>query len=108
VAAQPITGDPLGDFGPIIDRMLAAGVSAAEIARFAKIVAYETAFDFCCHLTDPVASYESFDDDPGEIEWGLFELDLITGEPIRPILGLHEDILGLDPSGNEMRPPTPP
>jgi hypothetical protein len=56
--------------------------------------------------SDDDLSYGTFDDDPGEIEWGLFELDVNTGEPIRPMLGLHEDILGLDPSGNEMRPPT--
>lgn len=104
VAARPATDQPLGDFGPIIGRMLEAGISATDIARFAKIIGYETAFGFCYHLTDPNASYEGFDDDAEDIAWCLFEIDVDSEEPVRPIIGLHEEILGLDPSGNEMRP----
>ncbi|QDV29463.1 hypothetical protein Spb1_13690 [Planctopirus ephydatiae] len=44
VASQPADTGPLGDFGTITRRMLAAGVSKLDIARFAKINAYEAAF----------------------------------------------------------------
>ena len=44
VANQPETSDPLGDFGAITRRMLSAGISKLDIARFAKINAYEAAF----------------------------------------------------------------
>lgn len=44
VANLPGDSKPLGDFGPITRRMLAAGISKRDIARFAKINAYEAAF----------------------------------------------------------------
>ncbi len=104
VAALPLEPDrPLGDFGALVRRMLDAGLGAHEIARFAQIIGYETAFGLCCHLEDPIASYEGFPDDGEERSWGLFVVDR-SGEPTTPLAGLHESILSMDPSGREMRP----
>lgn len=103
VALLPASDQPLGDLGPVVRRMLDAGLDARDIARFAQIVGYETAVGLCCHLDDPNASYEGFDDDDGQLEWGLFLIDP-SGTPGRRLTGLHESILSMDPSGREMRP----
>ena len=102
-AQEPGSGEPLGDQGPLIKDMLDKGVSPYAIARFAKLVAYNTAFNLCYHLEDPNASYE---DSPEEeqLEWGLFLIDPKTGMPTEQLTGLHEQILSMDPSGREMRP----
>ena len=103
VASLAGTDEPLGDLGPIVRRMLDAGVSPGDVARFAQITGYETAFGICCHLDDPYASYEDANDDEDELAWGLFLID-DSGKPTMPLVGLHESILGMDPSGREMRP----
>ena len=103
-AALPVESDrPLGDLGALVRRMLDAGLEAQEIARFARIVGYETAFGLCYHLADPSASYEGFPDEDEELAWGLFLVDQ-SGQPTAPLLGAHESILSMDPSGREMRP----
>ncbi|MCC6435002.1 MAG: hypothetical protein IT196_08245 [Acidimicrobiales bacterium] len=105
IAALPAEDEPLGDRGPIIRKMLDAGISEAEIARFAQIIGYETAFGLCCHLEDPIASYEGIPTDGDVVvPWGLFLIDPETGEPCAPLGGLHESMLSMDPSGREMRP----
>ena len=103
LAALPASDEPLGDLGPVVRRMLDAGVTVDDVARFARITGYETAFGLCYHLDDPHASYEDVDDDGEELAWGLFLVDG-SGEPTKPVVGLHESILSLDPSGREMRP----
>ena len=55
VAALPRTDQPLGDYGALVKRMLECGISEYEIARFAKIVGYETAFGITYLLEDPLA-----------------------------------------------------
>ena len=103
IAASRTTSAPLGDFGSLVGDMLEKGVSAESIARFAKIIGYETAFQLCYHLEDPSASYQGFSD-PEEIAWGLFRVNPDTNEPLEPMCGIHEIILGMDPSGCEIRP----
>ena len=105
LAAQEGDDRPLGDYGPLVRRMLDAGLTAEEIARFARIVGFEVAFGICYHLTDPVASYESFDDGADEIAWDVYRVDYETDSPIEPIMGMHEILHTADPTGNEMRPP---
>jgi len=102
VASSPGDDGPLGDYGAIVRKMLSAGISSADIARFAKIVGYEVAFRLCYHLGDPNASYEGFGDTVPEFEWDLYEVK--DGEPQSPISCTHELLLGADPSGREMRP----
>lgn len=83
--------------------MLEASLCVHEIARFAQIIGYETAFGLCYHLADPSASFEGFEDDGEQLGWGLFLIDQ-SGEPTAPLPGVHESILSMDPSGREMRP----
>lgn len=95
---------PLGDFGPIIKEMVDKGVSPETIARFAKIIGYETAFSMCYLLEDPQASIDAYSEAEGDIAWGLFRTDPESDAPIEPMGGVHEVLLSMDPSGNEMRP----
>ena len=105
VSRQPLSEEPLGDYGALVARMLECGVTEYDIARFAKIVGYETACGIAYHLEDPNASYEDFPDDRNEqLAWQLYLVDDETNQPLEPLTGLHESLLSLDPSGREMRP----
>jgi len=104
VAESPLSNSPLGDYGALVQRMRDCGLTDKEIARFAKIVGYETAFGILYHLSDPSASYEDFPDEPTELTWGLFLVDEDTETPTEPLLGLYESFLSMDPTGREMAP----
>lgn len=75
--------EPLGDYGPIVRRMLDAGVQRNDIARFARIVGYEAVFG-CLYDLDEAGISEV----PGHFAGGLYE-----------------SLLSADPTGTEMRPP---
>ena len=71
--------DPFADAGPAIERALAAGVSARDLCLIRRDAAYEAVFGTLYALGDP-----GVDDDD--------------------VFGLHEILLGADPSGMEGRP----
>jgi hypothetical protein len=104
IAEVPLSGKPLGDYGVRVKRMRDCGLTNYEIARFAEIVGYETAFGILYHLGDSSASYEDFADEQTELAWGLFLVDEDTDAPTEAVGGLQELILSMDPSGREMRP----
>jgi hypothetical protein len=107
LAAQPLTHQPLGDFGPLIQGMLDKGVSPRDIARLARIIGYETAFALLYHLEDPDASYATFPPGAPRVYWsGLQAFDAETDQPLEELNSLHESLLTADPTGQEMRPPT--
>lgn len=103
VSALPLKNEPLGDFGALTKRMLDCGLSEYDIARFAKIVGYETAFGLAYLLEDPAAGFSSTSN-PEKISWALYRTDGGTEQPVEPLTGLHELVLQMDPSGREMRP----
>jgi len=105
VAKQPSDNAPLGDYSAIVREMLEKGISAETIARFAKIVGYETAFGICGHLEESSASYEqvpAIDDE--ELYWNLFLMDEETETPVTRMHGMNEMILSMDPTGRGMEP----
>lgn len=105
VAKMGRSEEPLGDFGPIVKEMIDRGLSPKTIARFAKIIGYETAFGICSHLEDPISSYEGFPEiADSKVSWGLFKLDPATRKPIERMDGAHEILLSMDPTGLEMTP----
>ena len=104
VSAQAGHDGPLGDYGPLMRSMLDRGVPATDIARFAQIAAYEATFGLLYHLEDGYASYEGFAPEPEERAWAVFEVDPESDAPRDRLPGLHESLLGSDPSGREMRP----
>ncbi len=103
VAALPATDGPLGDYGALVRRMLESGLSEYEIARFAKIVGYETAFGIAYLLEDPAAGFAATSN-PEDVSWRLYRIDSATEQPVEPVVGPHELMLSMDPSGREMRP----
>src|SRR3954470_5324816 len=105
VARIPRTNGPLGDYGEVIRRILAAGVSEQDIARLARIVSYEAVFRVLYYLGDPNAAYEGFTDEQLKLYWGgLQAFDAATDSPVGELAGLHESLLSADPTGREMRP----
>jgi len=101
-AALQADCSPCGDYGFLIRKMLAAGISAEDIARFARIVGYKVAFQVCYHLGDPIASYEGFKDRAPEFEWNLYQIQ--DDKPVAPMRCTYEILLTADPSRREMRP----
>ena len=104
VAAQAASNEPLGDLPKLVQEMRDAGLEDAKIARFAKLMAYETAFGMLYHLEDPNASYTGAEPDEKRLEWELYLRDQETGKPTEPLNALHEFFLSMDPTGREMRP----
>lgn len=102
-STRSILKQPMGDYGAIVQDMLDRGVTAESIARFAKIVGFETASGICSALDDSSFSFKNSNYEPS-IHWGLFRTEPETNEVIEPILGIHEILLAMDPTGNEMEP----
>lgn len=104
LATLPASDKPCGDLTDLVRKMISAGISKEDVARFAKITAYDAVFSMCYYLDDYFDAKEFFE--PGfDGGWGLFE----TNEedlPIAPLGGLHEMLISGDPSGREMRPPS--
>src|SRR3990170_3902663 len=83
------------DAGAALGRMTERGVSPADIASVARMVAYETAFAVLDHIDegyDPNAP----EDAPG---WLLMETRADGRTTGRHIRALHESILSMAPSG---------
>jgi hypothetical protein len=93
---------PGAGIGPALSRLLAAGASRKDIAEVVRVMQWELLFSFCYLLSDP-GKVEYPSSDVPRVHWALFEVDE-NGEPLHPISGLHESVLGTDPSGREMRP----
>jgi hypothetical protein len=74
---------PFADIGPIVARLLALGASRRDLSLLLRFAAYEEAFSVVSLLEDPGLDEEQMD-------------------------GLHENILGADPSGLEGRPGSAP
>ncbi|WP_238008728.1 hypothetical protein KZZ52_03095 [Dactylosporangium sp. AC04546] len=82
---------------PAAQRALQAGADHDDLARLARVVAYETVFGLLYHLDD---------DDPDELAnalpgWRLVETDSDGTPTGRTVEGLYESLLSLDPSGRD-------
>ncbi len=79
--------------------MIDAGVSKSDIAQLVRATQAEFLFDICYMMDDP-SSVEGNDD---YVDWSFMEVDA-DGNSHRSINGLHESVLGTDPTGREVRP----
>ncbi len=101
--------EPLSGVGQALERLAKSGADPSDISIVVRGMQYETLFGIAYLLDDPVPAFDDVAPVPPEVDavqWSLWE-ESEEGVPIRRIEGLHEDALGLDPTGREMRP-TPP
>lgn len=84
---------------PAARRLLNRGASRADLAQFARAVAYEAVATLLTTIEEG-RDVEAPDGSPG---WALVETDM-SGEPTGRVLrALHEDLAALDPSGLDAR-----
>ncbi|MDP4503704.1 hypothetical protein [Nonomuraea turcica] len=77
--------------------MLAAGADHTDLVRIARSVAYETAFALLYSITAHGYDHGA-PDTPG---WRLMETTPAGELTGRSLQALHEDLLSMDPSGQE-------
>lgn len=93
--------DPKGyfaDAGLALKRMEEAGVNSDDLGRVARYVAYESIFSVLNRIDE--GGDPEIENAPG---WALAEVDANGEGTGRVVVGLHEDLLSLDPSGREGR-----
>ncbi|QFY15037.1 hypothetical protein GBF35_50395 [Nonomuraea phyllanthi] len=83
---------------PAANRLLSNGANRDDLARLARASAYEALFGLLFHLTASGQDDEAPEGSPG---WRLMETTTAGDLTGRAIPSLHEDLLGMDPSGRE-------
>lgn len=100
--AERRSRDPGASLGPILKRMLAAGLSREDISEFARVMQWQTLAGIAYQIDDSsIVSYPSESTPP--VHWALCEVTE-EGEVKHIIDALHESVLDVEPSGREMRP----
>jgi hypothetical protein len=97
---------PLSGVGAALQRLLAGGADPRDLCELVRGMQYDTLFHIAYLLNDPAAAWGDVRGDVPEVEdvdWGLWREDS-EGRPIERVDCLHEDALGMDPTGREMRP----
>jgi hypothetical protein len=95
--AKTCPWDPCAPVGPALEEMLAKGVSRQAITDLVRAMQYGVLYHVCSLLDG------SRTVDLPVNNWTLYQVDE-NGQPVAPIQGLHEVLLGMDPTGREMRP----
>ena len=91
---------PFSGIGHALASMLAAGVPRQDVTDLVRGMQADLLFQICYLLEDP-----SIDEDEiEELGWSLVETDEDLQPTGKTIGGLHESVLGMDPTGREMRP----
>jgi hypothetical protein len=88
---------PGGGAVSALERLLGEGAVREDLTEVVRVMQWKLLFSFCYLLEDPG------DTDVDGFAWGLFQTEE-DGEPTDPIIGLHESVLEMDPTGREMRP----
>jgi len=88
--------DPCAQSGPALEEMLAKGVSRQAITDLVRVFQYSVLFH-ACSLLDGSQTVDMPVND-----WALYQVDE-DGKPVAIIQGLHEVLLGMDPTGREIR-----
>lgn len=87
---------PCAQIGPALEEMLAKGVSHQSIIDLVRVMQYELLYHICSLLDDSRTVALPVNN------WALHQVD-DDGKPVAIIQGLHEVLLGMDPTGREMR-----
>jgi hypothetical protein len=92
-------GRPCSGIGPALQRLLDHGANPQDLTDVVRVMQYELLFGLCYLLGDPGLEEPEVQD----ISWGLIQFDK-NGDAVAEISGLYESLLGMDPTGREMRP----
>ena len=92
-------GTPCSGIGQALQNLLDQGASKQDITDIVRVMQYELLFGLCYLLDDPGLDEQEVQ----EVSWGLIQFNE-SGEAVGEIAGLHESVLGTDPTGREMRP----
>lgn len=95
--AKSRPSDPCAQAGPALAEMLGKGVSRQAITDLVRVFQYSALYHACSLLDGSRVVHLPVS------EWILHQVDE-EGKPIAIIQGLHEVLLGLDPTSREMRP----
>lgn len=95
--AESRPGDPCAQSGLALAEMLAKGVSRQAIVDLVRVFQYSALYHACALLDGSLGV------DLPVSQWTLHQTD-DEGRPVAIIQGLHEVLLGMDPTGREMRP----
>lgn len=88
--------------GPILKRMLAAGVGREDIAELARVMQWQTLVGIASQIDDSGGVPYPSEKLPAA-HWALCETTE-DGEVLHVIDSLHESVFDVEPSGREMRP----
>ena len=94
--------NPALAIGPAVKRMLSKGVDRKDIVDLIRGMQWSLLYGLCYQLDDP-GVVDFLDEAMPRVDWGLFLLDE-NGRPGEAIVGLHESVLEMDPTGREMSP----
>jgi hypothetical protein len=72
-----------GEFGPAIERLLAAGARPDDLTTIVRIMQWRLLFDICVLLDDP-----GIEDEIEDLWWALFLVDE-NGKPTESVNALH-------------------
>jgi hypothetical protein len=95
--AKSRPSDPCAQSGPALEEMLTKGVSRKAIVDLVRVFQYSALYHACSILDG------SRVEDVPITDWTLHQVDE-EGKDMAIIQGLHEVLLGMDPTGREMRP----
>ena len=98
-ASESNPREPYAGIGLALKRCLDNGAAPEDLTEIVRGMQAELLFSFAYMLEDP----DIRDPDVRDLCWALFAVDE-DGQPFAHIGGLHESVLGTDPTGREMRP----
>ncbi|MES2695295.1 MAG: hypothetical protein V4773_17600 [Verrucomicrobiota bacterium] len=101
-AAERNPRDPGASAGPVLQRMLALGISREDIAELTRAMQWQTLAGIACQLDDSSSVTYPSESTP-RVHWALCEVT-DKGEVLHTIDSIHESVLDVEPSGREMRP----
>ncbi len=95
---------PGAPIGPALSRLIKAGGDPKDISEVVRVMQWQLLFALCS-LLDNGTAIQSVSGEcvTPAADWGLFTVDQ-EGKPDQRIDCLHESVLGVEPSGREMRP----
>jgi hypothetical protein len=89
---------PGGEISEALKRLRAVGAADSDLTIVVRTMQWRLLFGLCALLDDP----GHLEEEVRDIAWRLFQVD-DDYQPTAVIGGLHESVLGTDPTGREMR-----